>query len=479
MENSNPGNIRNSSIVIPEPGFEFDKIHLADPIAIQGGSYFTKISTQTRPLYIQTPKCMTKQGFTKSGKKIHNDLVFNTIDEVFIQWLIDLESACEELIYQKSSEWFQNPLEYDDIQSAFNSCVKIQKTGNYIVRSNVKLNSLTHEPLIRIYNESEHMLTMEDVIPDTNMISILEVKGVKFTTRSFQLDIEMKQVMVLNKDLFENCLIKPSQHEYLPDVDTMKNTPNEDDAINLGKIDTSEYENTLDNDADELVVENIQVVGDATTIDDQTMDLGDYTNTEEGGDDSDENSSSDDDSVVKLTLGEMVRLDEIDSIDGDNIASANILSDEALNLVGPYDPPQSTGSFLASTSTTIVDGLESKTVPDTESGLSKEKELVESILDDIKPLAIDELNEVRIEDTVDDTDIMKLKKPSEYYYELYKQVRETARQQKQTALESYMKAKDIKNTYMLDDVSDTSDDIQNIGSDTDEEDEEDEGIELE
>ena len=68
-----------------------------------------------------------------------------------------------------------------------------------------------------------------------------------------------------------------------------------------------------------------------------------------------------------------------------------------------------------------------------------------------------------------DKEVLELKKPSEYYYELYKKVRETARQQKQLALENYMKAKNIKNSYMLDDISDTSDEIQNIGSDIDEE----------
>ena len=65
--------------------------------------------------------------------------------------------------------------------------------------------------------------------------------------------------------------------------------------------------------------------------------------------------------------------------------------------------------------------------------------------------------------------MLHLNKPSDYYYELYKKVRETARQQKQSALENYMKAKNIKNTYMLDDISDSSDEIQNIGSDIEEE----------
>ena len=34
---------------------------------------------------------------------------------------------------------------------------------------------------------------------------------------------------------------------------------------------------------------------------------------------------------------------------------------------------------------------------------------------------------------------------------------------------NYMKAKNIKNSYMLDDISDSSDEIQNIGSDIEEE----------
>ena len=69
---------------------------------------------------------------------------------------------------------------------------------------------------------------------------------------------------------------------------------------------------------------------------------------------------------------------------------------------------------------------------------------------------------------IDSDEVIKLKQPSDYYYTLYKQVRETARKQKQTALENYMKAKHIKNTYLLDDISDTSDDINNIGSDIEE-----------
>jgi hypothetical protein len=100
-----------------------------------------------------------------------------------------------------------------DIEAAFNSPLKVYKSGKfYLVRTNVKVNTLTGQPLIKIYNENEAPVQMEDVNTETNIISILEIQGIKFTSRNFQIDIEVKQVMLLNKDIiFENCLIKKNK----------------------------------------------------------------------------------------------------------------------------------------------------------------------------------------------------------------------------------------------------------------------------
>ena len=55
---------------------------------------------------------------------------------------------------------------------------------------------------------------MDDVNADSSIISILEIQGIKFTSRNFQIEIELKQVMLLNKDaLFENCVIKKKVRE--------------------------------------------------------------------------------------------------------------------------------------------------------------------------------------------------------------------------------------------------------------------------
>jgi hypothetical protein len=198
-------------IISPTDDFDFSTIHLAYPTSIQGGAFFTKIYSSGKPLYIQTPKSLTKQGFIKNGKKIHCELMFESNEDIFIKWLENLEAKCVELLFEKGDQWFQEKLDKNDIESAFSSPTKIYKSGKYyLVRCNVKINTSTNNPSIRIYSEDETPLTMDDITYDKKIISVIEIQGIKFTSRSFQLDIEMKQVMLLDNDLiFEKCVIQP------------------------------------------------------------------------------------------------------------------------------------------------------------------------------------------------------------------------------------------------------------------------------
>ena len=200
------------NILKPNNNFDFSNISLAHPSGIQGGAYFTKIQYNNKPLYIETPKSLSKQGFVQNGKKIYCDLMFDNNDDEFIRWLENLENKCQELIYNKSESWFENKLELNDIESAFASPIRVYKSGKYyLVRVNVKMNYNTNIPNIKIYNESETPLTIEDVTVENHMISILEVQGIKFTSRNFQIEIELKQSMILSSDkIFDHCLIKSS-----------------------------------------------------------------------------------------------------------------------------------------------------------------------------------------------------------------------------------------------------------------------------
>ena len=205
------------NIIEPNESFDFSKLTLAHPVGIQGGAYFTKIEYNKKPLYIQTIKSQTRQGFVKSGKKYYCDLMFDKNAESLIHWFENLEERCQKLIFEKRDTWFQSSLEETDIETAFTSTIRIYKSGKfYLLRTNVK-NNMNNVPTIKIYNESQIPMTMEDVTHETNIISILEINGIKFTTRSFQIEIELKQAMLLdNEPLFDNCLIKFNKKIQIP-----------------------------------------------------------------------------------------------------------------------------------------------------------------------------------------------------------------------------------------------------------------------
>jgi hypothetical protein len=170
--------------------------------------------------------------------------MFESNEDIFIKWLENLESKCVELLCNEGDKWFQEKLDKNDIESAFSSPTKIYKSGKYyLVRCNVKLNTATNQPSIRIYSEDETPLTMDDITFDKKIISVIEIQGIKFTSRSFQLEIEMKQVMLLDNDLiFEKCVIQPTTNIKLKKEVQM--TKEEELIINSDEED-EKYEETV------------------------------------------------------------------------------------------------------------------------------------------------------------------------------------------------------------------------------------------
>ena len=69
------------------------------------------------------------------------------------------------------------------------------------------------------------------------------------------------------------------------------------------------------------------------------------------------------------------------------------------------------------------------------------------------------MTEFNIEDSLENNlETMTLKKPNEVYYEMYKEAREKAKKAKKESLMAFLEAKNIKQTYMLDDIDSSDDD---------------------
>ena len=193
------------NIIEPTMNYDFNKLQLGIPVAHPNSTYVTRLFMHNKPIYIQTPKCTTKAGFITSGKKIYCDLMFHSDDSIFIDWVTHLELKCHDLICEKGESWFQTTYTTDDIESAFVSPLKIYKSGKYyVLRVNVK-------PNMKVYNDLNAEISHSEINDSTTMITIIEFYGIKFTSRNFQMEVELKQSMVVSPDDFlGNCFIKPT-----------------------------------------------------------------------------------------------------------------------------------------------------------------------------------------------------------------------------------------------------------------------------
>ena len=78
-------------------------------------------------MLFQTPKCLTKNGIHKTGKKIYTDLQLTFDDSVFINWIENIEEKIRDLVYEKRNIWFNNEPDREEIEYNWNSCLRTYK----------------------------------------------------------------------------------------------------------------------------------------------------------------------------------------------------------------------------------------------------------------------------------------------------------------------------------------------------------------
>jgi hypothetical protein len=234
----------NEQIYEPNETFNFQNLRLMTPTIISGGNYFIKfLMNNSNSFYIQLPKCTTKQGIVKTGnKKMHCDLVFTNENENFIQWIENLEIYSRECIFKNREKWFESQLEMNDIENSFSSSLKIFKSGKqYTLRANIPCH--LGKSTLCIFNENKTEFDIDNFKENTNIISILEIQGIRCSSKNFQIDYEIKQIMVLKPNiLFNQCIIF---------------TPNETiTPTNFNKnINEETTNNTIENKNSEIMIE--------------------------------------------------------------------------------------------------------------------------------------------------------------------------------------------------------------------------------
>ena len=474
-----------SSVKIHQANSSFDKdsLSMTRPVVVQGGTYFTKIRSNrsNTPYYVQFDTCKTKQGVVNTNKRSYIDLLYNNEDVDILEWFEHLQDTIISKIYDHKNEWFHTDMDRTDIENNFVNITKSFRGGkHHLIR--VGLNT-TNEPKHKgktcvVFDEYENIISIDDIQENVNIEGILEVLGVRFTSKSFQVEMMCKQLKISQKEsTFDKCMIR--------------STPS---SNNIG--------NNNDNNNDN----NNNIATQATPPVEEQADIDIVGNEKKDITDSQSNDSATatvvcfpDSSIDEESKGTNDIITSVDDTSNETIAIpsvSEIKEEQEVHVeVGELGVP----GMFSENETTV-----NEKVPDTESNLTKTilfKEEDEHIMDSPNK-GVKHVGELGQGDVTDNNDrrdsekekeleygtsdltdissnfaievneggtVTSLKDPQEIYYEIYKVAKQKAREHKVKSITHYLEAKNIKNQYLLDDLdeSDPDDDIHDYYYDSD------------
>ena len=383
----------------PNKEFDFSLLSLESPQSIQGGTHFTKININgDKPLYIQMPKCTTKQGIVKTNRVMYSDLLYNKNNcEPLIEWLLALEKHCQSKINEKKDMWFVSEMTEDDIENMMSPVYRLYRSGkNLLIRTFIDVDKATDKGKCMVYDEKEILLDQSAVV-GTNIIPLILIEGIKFTSKSFDIEIKLIQAMVLAKDpeIMQTCLIK---RDGVPQTNNVGRNK-EDKEIN-----NTESPNELPNDSIE-------------TFTDQQI------------------SSA----VAPAVLPEVAPEAEAPEAEAPVAEADAPVAEADAPVAGETEAHVPVPKSLLTEEDTLDDS--NKSILDYEY-VQEEKDYLENISND--------LEEVDIEP--DDRGSISLKQPNEIYAGIYRAARTKAKLMRKAAIAAFLEAKKIKTQHLLDDI---------------------------
>ena len=399
--------------------YPFEDIKIKTPKALQGGTYCAKLELDDEPIIIQTPKCKTKNGIHKTAKQIYCDLLLTQDNIEFINWLSDFQERVRDLIIEKSDNWFHEPISLDEIEYNWNDSIRTYKSTNYLIRSFVHKNKRLNRIGVQIYDSDENEVSLDDVDSNKDVICIIEIVGLKFSSQSFSLEICLRQMMVMNtKPIFTKCLIKTEKNKN-------KIISNDNQNVKI-KTNVENTENTENTEKKSVKLEENTHANVSTKA------------------------SVSEDNVSENNVSEY-------NVSEDNVSEANIsqadaseanVSEAGVNETNVSDTDISNVDIDDKLLNNIVDSKSNKEIVEEESPIKKDinKSLEKT----------DNLEEIELK--VDEMDTINIKEPNEVYLAVYKAAKQKARAMKNEAIKAYLEAKRIKELYMLDIVDSSEED---------------------
>ena len=200
----------------------FPNLKLFSPQATQGGAYIAKLVLgDDAPLRVQLPRCTTKRGIVTTRSGQYTDLCFDAAaNQQLIDWSLSLEARCIDMVYEKRRTWFSDEMGRDDIEAMLCPVSRLFRAGSKVlIRTSIPTGRRASSP-VSVYNERQDLLDLDHIQESTILIPLVNISGIKFTSRSFELEIKLVQVMVMDEHPSPSnvCMIEPPSTDLPPSV---------------------------------------------------------------------------------------------------------------------------------------------------------------------------------------------------------------------------------------------------------------------
>jgi hypothetical protein len=283
------------------------------------------------------------------------------------------------------------------------------------------------------YDEDQVNVDISTIESDRDIIPLVLIEGIRYSSRSFEINIKLTQFMAIDKkvELLNTCMIKRRK----PDK-------SEDASLPVVTLENPELVSDPATDAVQLV-NNKYETETSTPVDNISE-----TNTEDNG--AGDNDGDDDFTDPTKHLEKLDVNHELDTTIGTGVDIPHTSTNEEQNHDSDPVPDVLDPS--------IKDDLSSDTNPPPSSLESQDLGNLDKSVRDIESNALEEINL----EPDDSSESITLKKPNEVYYEIYRTARQKAKHMRQVAVEAYLEAKEIKSQYMLSDIDDSEDDMDFI-----------------
>ena len=378
-----------------------NNLKLQHPKGIKGGAYTSVISHNEGAFYLQLPKCMLRNGIVKTEKKVYCDLLFDKYDEQVVSWFENLQITIQDLIYEKKNVWFNGEIEKDDIEDTFISMIKTYRSGKkYLVRCYLPKEISN----VSCYNDKEESVSLDNIVgEETLLIPLVEIANLRFTSRNFQVDLVLRELMIIEDDDSDDSDDSDNDSDDSNDGDNGDDDDDGDDSDD-GDDDGNNYDNNSNKETNEENKETNEENKETNEDNKETNEENKETNEE----------TNEENKEQKIKL-------EIEDISNTNtvLAKNNIK----------------------------------------ENTITEESVKEESVKEESNKETNNNLQEVSLDlDTLDNSKPIILKAPQNVYYAIWQNAKQRLKFHRAEALKAFLEAKNIKNTYLVDQIDNDSDD---------------------